>query len=263
MANKRALCIALCLGIVTSLNVVASPCPEHYAGGVPPQIVNPKLAPGFIELCAPHGGFATGYSKLVRNPLYSAERITAQHMADRAGRGRVNTFRADNRLHRHDRAELEDYKGSGYDRGHLAPDANSWSDETEADTYVLSNMVPQAPRNNRGLHAHIEGELRHFAKKVGEIYVITGPIFDGNEIRSLNKRVAIPTRLFKLVYLPSRNEAAAYLEINSDGPEGQEYKEISLEQINQITGLNLLPGVKNVGVLKLPKPKGKGVIGEK
>ena len=239
-----------------------SACPEQYAGGKPPELVNPKLAKGFVELCAPSGAFATGYSKLIRGPLYSAEHLTKEHVLEHAGRGRVNTFRPDDRLPHADRAELSDYKRSGYDRGHLAPDADSWSDASQSDTYVLSNMIPQAPRNNRGMHAHIEMEMRKFAKKVGELYIITGPIFDGQQIKFLNNRVAIPTRIFKLVYLPARNEAAAYLEVNSDGPEGQEYKEITLAQLNELVGMNLLPGVSNPGVLKLPKPSGKGVIGE-
>ena len=252
---------ALCTLIVPAA-FAASQCPEQYAGGVPPQITNPKLLPGFVELCAPHGTFATGYSMLVRDPLYSAEHITAAHIEERAGRGRTNSFRADERLAPSWRAELNDYRGSSYDRGHLVPDSDSWSDETEADTYVLSNMIPQAPRNNRGLHAHIEMAVRHFAQKVGEIYVITGPIFASSDIVFLNDRVAVPDHIFKLVYLPSRNAAAAYFERNTDGPEGQEYREVSLEQLNIIVGMNLLPGVKNVGFLKLPKPSGQGVIGE-
>lgn len=97
---------------------------------------------------------------------------------------------------------------------------------------------------------------------MGEIYIITGPIFDRKEIHYLNNRVAIPRRIYKLVYLPSRNEAAAYLEINSDGPEGQQYTEITLAQLNELTGMSLLPGVQAPGVLKLPKPRGKGVIDE-
>ena len=253
------------LGLLMAMSIAsafAGQCSDQYAGGVAPQITNPKLASGFVELCAEHGTFATGYNKQVRVPLYSAEHITAAHVIEHAGRARTNSFRPDERLAPADRAELADYKNSGFDRGHMAPDADSWSDATEADTYVLSNMVPQAPRNNRGLHAHIEMEMRHFAKKVGDIYVITGPIFSTPNLKFLKSRVAVPDHIFKLVYLPSRNAAAAYLEVNSDGPEGQEYQEISLEQLNAMVGMSLLPGVKNVGVLKLPKPSGKGVIGE-
>jgi endonuclease G, mitochondrial len=256
------LIISIAIGSFAQSVFATGGCPENYAGGQPPQLVNRKLAQGFVELCAQGGVFATGYSKLTRDPLYSAEHITSEHMAERKGRGRENSFRPDDRLSHNDRAELSDFKRSGFDRGHMASDADSWSDETEYATYNLSNMIPQAPRNNRGLHAHIEGAVRHFAQKVGEVYTITGPIFDGSSISWLNNRVAIPTRLYKLVYLPSRNEAAAYLEVNSDGPEGQEYTEISVQELNQLTGMNMLPGVQNVGLLRLPKPSGKGVIGE-
>jgi endonuclease G len=239
-----------------------SACPQHYAGATPPQLINPKLAQGFEELCAPHGGFATGYSKLVRSPLYSAEYLTADNLRERQGKMRIDSFRPDDRLARRDRAELSDFKNSGYDRGHLVPAANSNNDATEADTFVLSNMIAQAPRNNRGMHAHIEDAVRRFTKKVGAVYVITGPIFEGDQFRLLNGRVGVPTSIFKVVYLPSRNEAAAYLEVNSDGPDGQEYREVSMAQLSQITGIEFLPGVKHVGLLRLPKPTKKGVIGE-
>jgi endonuclease G len=104
--------------------------------------------------------------------------------------------------------------------------------------------------------------VRHFAKKVGDIYVITGPVFASTDVVFLNNRVAVPDHIFKLVYLPARHAAAAYYEVNSDGTEGQQYREISLEQLNIIVGMDLLPGVKNVGFLRLPPPSGEGVIGE-
>ena len=252
----------------------ASRCPEHYPGGVPPVVTYGSFQRGFVELCAPNGGFATGYSKEFRFPMFSVERLTAEHVAAHDGRARVNSFRPDDRLRRNERAELEDFKKPSwqvidgrrvlvkFDRGHLAPDADSWDDATEADTYVLSNMIPQAARNNRGLHAHIESEVRHFAKKVGLVYVFTGGLFTKRPIQFMNDRIPVPDFIFKLVYLPSRNEAAAYLESNSDGADGQEYKEITLEQLNVLAGVNFLPSVQNVGVLKLPRPTGKGVIGE-
>jgi endonuclease G len=245
-----------------SLASASTSCPGHYAGGQAPRLIHPNVSKGFVELCAPNHTFATGYSKVLRVPLYSAERVTATNLNTREDRSSVQSFRPDDRLTALDRAELDDYQRSVFDRGHMTSEVNSWSDATEADTYLLSNIVPQAPRNNRGLHAHIENELRQFAKATGEIYIITGPIFDRKEIHYLNDRIAIPTRIYKLVYLPSRNEAAAYLQINSDGPEGQQYTEISLAQLNELTGMSLLPGVKAPGVLKLPKPKGKGVIDE-
>ncbi len=122
---------------------------------------------------------------------YAVEHLTREHVIQhqRNHAGRTDSFRPDDRLPHDQRAELSDYKRSGYDRGHMAPDADSWDAESEYDTFVLSNMVPQAPDNNRELHAHIEGAVRHLAKQEGELYVYTGPVFQGNT-QYLDRRVA-------------------------------------------------------------------------
>jgi endonuclease G, mitochondrial len=239
-----------------------SQCPQHFAGGQAPDLLNPKLRQGFIELCAEHGGFVDGYSPIVKTPLYAAEVITPEHVAEQKGLPRVNDFHPDPRLQHDQRAELDDFKRSGYDRGHMVPNADAWSAEVQDDTFALSNMIPQAPKNNRGLHAHIESAVRSYAKRNGPTYVITGPVWSGGSIQFLNGRVAIPPQIYKLVYDPRKNAAAAYLETNTDGPEGQQYTVISLQQLNQMVGMNMLPGVSNPGMLDLPKPRGKGVIGE-
>lgn len=241
-----------------SCSVFAAPshCPEQYVGGVAPDIQNQKMAHGFRELCST--GFSVGYSPLVRTPLWSAEHITAEHVKEQKGLERENTFHPDDRLSHNERAELADFIRSGYDRGHMVPSASAWNPQVQNETFALSNMVPQSPENNRGLHAHIEMAVRAWAQKNGDLYVITGPLYRGDSIQWLNSRVAIPTHIFKLVYDPRSKMAAAYLEENKPG---ESYKEISLAQLNELAGINFLPGVSIAGQLKLAAPLGSGVIG--
>jgi len=240
----------------------ASACPQHYAGGQAPNLLNPKMQNGFVELCAAHGGFVDGYSALVKAPLWAAELITPEHVQEQKGLPRVNDFHPDDRLPHAQRAELEDFKRSGYDRGHMVPNADAWTPETQTDTFALSNMIAQAPKNNRGLHAHIEMAVRNYALRNGPTYVITGPLFVGGQIQYLNGRVAIPPQLFKLVYDPRLNAAAAYVESNTNDEAGQQYREVSLQELEAMDGINFLPGVRGVRQLQLPKPIGHGVIGE-
>lgn len=227
-----------------------SQCPEHFAAGQAPNIVNLKMAAAYRELCSV--GFAVGHSGLTRTGLWSAERITRERVRAQKGLERENVFHADDRLPPRDRSEIKDYARSGFDRGHLTPSASAWSMEVQAQTFALSNMIPQHPDNNRKLHAHIEGAVREMGARLGEIYVITGPIYQGEKIGFLNNRVAIPTHIFKLVYDPRSQKAGAYLETNDASPD---YKEVSLQEIEQLTGMRLLPGVRVAGQLKLPPPK--------
>ena len=95
-------------------------CPQHYFGGQAPDLMNEKLATKTQQVC--YSGYGLIHSGITRTPLTSAEhltreRVTAQHPE------RQNTFHADPNIPPADRADLDDYKRSGYDRGHMAPSA--------------------------------------------------------------------------------------------------------------------------------------------
>jgi len=82
------------------------------------------------------------------------------------------------------RAELDDYKFSKYDRGHLVPSANHRDDNLQnSETFLLSNMSPQKPKLNRKIWKDLEGAIRQLnAKKdIYETYVLSGPIFNFNK----------------------------------------------------------------------------------
>lgn len=72
-------------------------------------------------------------------------------------------------------------------------------------------MVPQNPDNNRHLWEGIESGTRNFAISNGKVYVITGPLFRGKNIKFMNNRVAIPTQIFKLLYNPVDKTGGVYV----------------------------------------------------
>ena len=231
---------------------LASECPFDYPG-VEPVLHKSNLSA--IELCAPNGGFVTEYSESWRLPLFSVEHLTREHLKEHYSKGakRVDSFRPDERIPANYRAELSDYAHAKMiDRGHLAPDADSWSSDSEYDTFVLSNMIPQASDNNRGLHAHIEAAVRHLTMNSRDLYVYTGPLFLEPNPRLMHQRIPIPDHIFKLVYNPHTNQAAAYVEKNDNGDDDQ-YQAVSAQELSRMAGIDFLPG-KNPGMLDLPKP---------
>lgn len=69
-----------------------------------------------------------------------------------------------------------DYTGSGYDRGHMVPSADRTSTQANNEaTFILTNIVPQAPANNQGPWADLEGHLRDLVRAGNEAYIIAGP----------------------------------------------------------------------------------------
>lgn len=237
-------------GGIPSGSAVVSQCRGIYYGDFLPTIVNAKLLPKTQELCNP--AYAVMHSGISRTPLWSAEHLMRHSKNEKADR--TNDFRADERLGSDQRAELEDYARSGYDRGHMSPSADFTTSDDVSQSFLLSNMVPQNPTNNRGLWSAIEGATRHLANTQGELYVITGPLFTGESLQRLNGRVLVPTMLYKAIYDPKSGQAAAYVVHNQ---EGDSYEVVSLEKLEALAGIVLFPTLSphvKASVMSLPQP---------
>jgi endonuclease G len=234
----------------------AETCPVFFAEGRRPELVNPKLAAKTTPLC--YEAFALLHSGETRTPLYAAERLTRRGVAAARKIDRDDAFHEEDRLPEASRAHLEDYVRSGFDRGHMAPAGDMPTDKAQAESFTLANIVPQARVLNRNLWASIEESVRRLAGERGTIFVVTGPVFAGSTVESINDRVLVPTQLFKAVYDPERGEAGAYLAPNRDDGDWQS---VPIEKIETLSGLDVFPGlpeaVKARG-MELPEPRAYG-----
>jgi len=98
-------------------------------------------------------------------------------------------------------ATLSDYRGSGYDRGHLAPAADMAFNTTAiTETFYLSNISPQVRDFNHGVWKELEELSRDWAIKFNKLYVVTGPILkDGGKGEIGANRVTVPTAYYKIL----------------------------------------------------------------
>ncbi len=115
----------LLFALPVTADAAATACPAHYAGAVAPDLINPKLAAKTRELC--YSAFAVLHSGVTRTPLYAVEHLTQDSVAAAKGlqRPEASAFHAETALPRDERAELADYKRSGFDRGHVEPPAQN------------------------------------------------------------------------------------------------------------------------------------------
>jgi endonuclease G len=246
-----------------SLTVLASACawsgtacPQHFATGSPPAIVNPKLLPRTQEVC--FEAFVVLHSGVSRTPLYAAEHLVRANLVLAKKLSREDSFHAETALPPQDRAELKDYVRSGYDRGHMAPNADFANRTAQAESFSLANMVPQVHANNAGVWADLEAAARTLAMNEGEVYVVSGPAFVGSDIQKIGGRVLVPTHLWKVVYSPRKQRAGAYLITND---ETRDYTAMSVSQLQKFAGINPLPGLPQPvldGGLELPKVQAQG-----
>lgn len=226
-------------------------CPQHFVGGAAPDLINQKLAPQTHLLC--FEGYALLHSGLSRTPLWSAEHLTRQSMVQADIIKRKNSFHAESQLSASERSELDDYVRSGFDRGHMTPAGDMPTMSAQDESFSMANMVPQNPRNNQVLWSGLESSMRDWASSNGELYVITGPIFEG-KIQRLNNRVFIPSGVFKAVYDPVKKQGAAYVAPNDAS---LSYQVVPLATLEQRIGINLFPKVPAAikqKAMPLPQP---------
>lgn len=128
---------------------------------------------------------------------------------------RTNRFREDSRIVTNS-AEDDDYRNSGYDRGHLMPAADcSWDLEVMNESFLFSNISPQEASFNRGIWKKLEERTRELACIYDSIYIITGPIFSNNMKRIGKNKVAVPEYFFKAFLNYRSKEAVAFIIPNS------------------------------------------------
>jgi len=229
-------------------------CADHYLDGRAPQIENPRLAQSTKELC--FKVFSVMHSGVTRTPLWSAEHLEADEVESAQQLTRENSFHAEPRVPAGQRAELADYARSGFDRGHMAPNGDMPDRDSQRDSFSLANIVPQDHENNTRMWAGIEGVVRKMAKKEGDLYVVTGPAFLGNNLRKVGK-VLVPTHLYKLVYSPRQKAGAAWFVENTADAKPNV---IPIPELERIIGINLLPALSDEEkgrMLKLPNIRQK------
>ncbi len=109
------------------------------------------------------------------------------------------------------RSTLSDYKGSGYDRGHMAASATvDISYGSMMESFLLSNITPQLPGLNRQGWRYLESYIREWTNERGELYVVTGAMFVG-EHGVIGNGVHVPTHYYKIVFDSAGLDAIAFL----------------------------------------------------
>ncbi|XP_067868202.1 endonuclease G, mitochondrial isoform X2 [Heterodontus francisci] len=210
--------------------------------------------------------YVLAYDPRTRNAVWVLEQLDAARLGRPCSDRSLSEFREDESVHEFHRARNSDFKGSGFDRGHLAAAANHrHSQNCMDDTFYLSNVVPQNPNLNQNAWNNLEKYCRNLTKYNKNVYVCTGPLYlpraepDGKlyvKYQVIGKNnVAVPTHIFKVVILEKHSgeiELRSYVMPNQPVVENIPLERflVPIESIERASGLlfvsNILKRTNNL-----------------
>ena len=204
----------------------------------------PAPLTGITEQILKREGYTVSYNTETRIPNWVAWRLTADRLEGSAKRKDFD-FAEDTEVDE-PRAKDEDYRSSGYDRGHMCPAGdNKWSITAMEQSFLFTNICPQAPNLNRGDWNEMELACRKWAQRYGEIYIVCGPILYRKKHQTIGKdKITVPEAFFKVVLcMGEEPKAIGFIYKNADGNRPKGDYANSVDQVERITGYDFFPSL--------------------
>lgn len=181
----------------------------------------PPLSPQACQVHSPYG-FATtqrtavpicreaylvAYDAPVKIPVYVAYTLLPQNALGCFPR--TNAFVSDASVP--NGARPDDYAGTGYDKGHAAPDGDlSWTQQVEYESFLMTNMYPQHGSLNRGIWKLLETSIRGWAVQRNQAFTIYVGALYGAGDPTIGNGVIVPHGYYKIVINNQTHEIAGW-----------------------------------------------------
>lgn len=190
-------------------------------------------------------GYISGYCEARRNPAWVSFSVSSITVGP-SGK-RLTKFLTDPRTR--SGVSHQDYSNSGYDRGHMAPNyaiATRYGQEAQRETFLMSNITPQAPDLNRIWWRVLEEkEANDFAVRLERVWVVTGPVFAG-AVKQLPSGVHVPTACYRIVLDEEHGQPRVLAFLAPQTATGHEPLAqflTSVREVEQRTGLDFFPAL--------------------
>jgi endonuclease G len=158
-----------------------------------------------IPIC--RKGYLSAYDPTAKIPKYVSYTLQPQNALGCVDRS--NAFVADASVP--NGARPDDYIGTGYDKGHAAPDGDmSWDQQVEYESFLMTNMYPQAGSLNRGIWKLLETSIRDWTVERNQSYTIyVGAVYDNND-KKIGAGVVVPHGFYKIAVNNTTKEIAGW-----------------------------------------------------
>ena len=204
------------------------------------QLELPASRPG--DRIMTYQGYVSSYNPETLIPDWVAYELTAEETRGEATRIDKN-FSMDMNYHGK-QAMREDYWGSGWTRGHMAPAADfAWDDSAMSETFYFMNICPQREELNNNDWQYLEKQVRAWARKYGKVWVVSGPIVGDNIYGTIGKdHVVVPYKVV-MVHDGKRYQSIAFV-MGNDAERYWLYDcALTVDELEQATGLDFYPAL--------------------
>ena len=180
--------------------------------------------------------YTVSYNRELKVPNWVAWELNRERLVERESR--TDKFLPDPDLPESEAVTTDDYKRSGWDRGHMCPAAdNRWH----------WRAMQQHHNLNRGDWKELEDDCREWAEKEGRIYIACGPIFYKGKHRTIGHehKVAVPDAFFKVILCADSRppRAIGFIYKNTAGNHPLDHYVNSVDQVERITGIDFFPAL--------------------
>ena len=200
-----------------------------------------------------HKYYAMSYSEEHEQPEWVAYELTKESIRKKNVK-RSGNFRPDPKV-RKASAVKSDYRGSGYDRGHLVPAGDmAFNKKAMSETFYLSNMSPQIRNFNSGVWRELEERVRDWAWDNKHIYVVSGPVLTRGILDKIGpNKVSVPEEYYKVIldYTQPGLKGIAFLLPNEISTRPLMDYATSIDEIEKITGIDFFPQIDDQEEAKL------------
>lgn len=186
-----------------------------------------------------HKGYTVSYNYDWKIPNW-----VAYELADWEVEGEVpryDRFKPDPMVPQNVTATTNDYKYSGYDRGHMAPAADmKWDEQAMKESFYLSNICPQNPNLNGGVWKDLEEQVRDLASQKGRIFVVCGPIVNDTLNTIGENKVVVPQAFFKVLLQEENGEihTIGFVYENISGRKPMSSYAMSVDEVEEMTDID-------------------------
>lgn len=210
-----------------------------FTSTIPPEML-PTSTTGQIVL---HEYFALSYSEKDEQAEWVAYELTRDRLNNNIAT-RTNNYRIDPRISSKS-ADPNDYRRSGFDRGHLAPAGDmGFSNRSMSHSFYMSNISPQEHHFNGGIWRELEENVRDWARRFRHLYIVTGPVLTDEPLAVIGQnQITVPARFFKVILDVAEPElkGIAYLIPNEVCINPIDDYAVSINTIEEITGIDFFP----------------------